>query len=424
MYRTFLTAAQTINPQLRVIGLTATPFRLQAGPICLPPPEGILNSICYEAGVKELIQAGYLAPLKSKAGVQKPDLSRLHVRQGEFVAEEVELAMNQDPLVYAACREIAHYMRDRKSCLLFASSIAHGRKIADTIRQVAAQECGFLDGDSASLFRAATIDRFRDGSLKYLCNVNVLTTGFDAPNIDCIALLRPTLSAGLFYQMVGRGLRLFPGKADCLILDFAGNILRHGPIDQIRINKPCKAGSGEAPAKECTACHALLACGYGVCPDCGYVFPPSDKPLHDAEATDEGILSGQVMQTVYEVRDVFYSVHAKKDADPEAPKTMRVDYRVGLFQRVSEWICFEHAGWPRRKAEEWWRQRSSDPVPASAQQAVDIAEAGGVATPKTIAVRSVAGEKFDRIVGYELGEKPEAVLQTFPTSSPDDEIPF
>ena len=112
-------------------------------------------------------------------------------------------------------------------------------------------ECGFVTGDTPDGVRAAILGRFRSGELKYLCNVNVLTTGFDAPHIDCVARwCGPTMSPGLYYQMVGRGFRLHPGKTDCLVLDFGGNVLRHGPVDAIRIATDDR-GDGEAPAKEC-----------------------------------------------------------------------------------------------------------------------------------------------------------------------------
>ena len=103
---------------------------------------------------------------------------------------------------------------------------------------------------------------------------------------------------------------------------------------------------------------------------------------------------------------------------------MRVDYRIGLYQYKSEWICIEHTGFPRQKAELWWRHRSSDPVPSTAEQAVDIANAGGLAATKSITVRSVAGEKFDRIVDYEIGEKPEPLPLHQAMGYTDEEIPF
>jgi len=403
MYRQFLADAAKINPHLRVIGLTATPFRMKSGSICAP--DYFLNAICYEIGVKELIRDGYLCPLKSKAGRIKADTSSLHVRGGEFIAGETEALMDQGDLVEAACREIIEYTRDRKSCLIFASGIRHGRHIADVLETRHGVRVGTVFGDTLPFVRQQTLDEFRNGTLKYVVNVNVLTTGFDAPNIDCVAMLRPTMSPGLYYQMVGRGFRLHPDKTDCLVLDFAGNILRHGPVDQIEVREPGN-GNGEAPAKECPQCRAVIAAGYAHCPDCGFEFPPPKREQHGRQASTAGILSGQVTQTQHDVQDVYFSVHIKRGAPEGHPRSMRVDYRVGFNDYRSEWICFEHTGYARAKAEAWWRQRSNAPVPETAAEAVALAEAGALCETRSITVRSAAGEKYDRIVGYDLGPKP------------------
>ena len=435
MYRQFLADAKVVNPNVRVVGLTATPYRLKSGMICAP--DNPLNSICYEVGVKELIVGGYLSPLITKAGVQKVDTSGLHVRAGEFIAGEVSDLMDQDELVEAACREIVNQTRDRNSCLIFAAGVAHAQHIRAVLQDKYHAKCGLVTGDTPAGERDTTLARFRGEKvpsnlfgdscepLKYLVNVNVLTTGFDAPNIDCVALLRPTLSAGLYYQMVGRGFRLFEGKENCLVLDFAGNIVRHGPVDQIEVRTPGSGGAGgEAPGKECPECQAVIAAGYAVCPQCGFQFPEPDSQKHEATASSEGILSGQVTETRFEVRDVFYSVHMKKNAAEDAPKTMRVDYDAGLYDFHSEWVCFEHEGFARRKAVKWWKMHSDDAVPATAQQAVDICSAGGVAKTLAITVKSVAGEKFDTIVNHELGEKPEPVPMIEGLGYSLDEVPF
>lgn len=329
MYRQFLADAKVINPELRIIGFTATPFRLKTGPICTP--EGFLNTICYEVGVRELIAGGYLSPLITKAGINKADFEQLHVRGGEFIADEMEALMDDDRLVEAACDETVGYAADRNAVLIFASGIKHGDHMVRVLSEKHGIECGFVTGETPTKDRDAILGRFRRGELKYLCNVNVLTTGFDAPHIDCVALVRPTMSPGLYYQMVGRGFRLHPDKENWLVLDFGGNVLRHGPVDDIQVTTMDR-GDGEAPAKECPECQAVIAAGFATCPQCGYVFPPPERKKHDAKASEAGILSGQVTTTKHQVQDVYYSVHTKRGAAEDAPKTMRVDYRVGWHE--------------------------------------------------------------------------------------------
>ena len=426
-YRKFLADTKTINPHVRVVGLTATPYRLKGGLICRP--DHFLNHVCYDISVKELIAQGYLCPLKSKAGKIKADLSDLHIRGGEFIASEVEEAMDNHALVQSACEEIIDLTQDRRSVLIFTSGVQHGRHVAAYMKRISGQECGFVCGETPGLERESLLRRFKAGELKYLANVNVLTTGFDAPNIDCVVLLRPTNSPGLFYQCVGRGFRLHPGKTDCLVLDYGGNILRHGPVDDLKIKEPGQSG-GEAPAKECPECQALIHAAYAVCPECGYEFPPPERERHDAKASDAGILTGQTTDTEYSVEDIAYYVHVKRGASDDHPKTMRIDYQVGWNEWKSEWVCPEHTGYARAKFEAWWRARSNEPLPDTAMDAVLLASGGALALTTQITVRSVTGEKFDRIIAHELGPKPPRIDGDYEESSlPDyswagDEIPF
>jgi len=435
MYRQFIADAKVVNPLVRVIGLTATPFRMKSGPIC--EPGNILNHVCFEVGVRELIVQGFLSPLRTKAGLQKVSTDDLPVRAGEFVASEVEDLMDKDALVEGACAEIVEHTtppHDRTATLIFSSGIRHGQHIVEVLKSRHGVECGFVSGDTPAGVRSTILDRFRSGALKYLCNVNVLTTGFDAPHIYCVALVRPTMSPGLYYQMVGRGFRLHPGKADCLVLDFGGNVLRHGPVDAIRVAADDR-GEGEAPAKECPQCHALIAAGYQTCPQCGHQFPEPNKQKHEAQASTEGILSGQTTREEHHVSETTYHAHMKRN-DPAAPLTMRVEYRIGFNRYFREWVCFDHTGYARTKAEAWWRARSVELVPGSTEEAVELARAGALAPALHITVEKKAGEQFERVVAHRLGDKPprldsdeglpepqpEPVGTTY--GIPDDEIPF
>jgi DNA repair protein RadD len=432
MYRQFIADAKVVNPNVRIIGLTATPYRMKSGSICAA--ENILNHVCYEVGVRELIVQGFLSPLKTKAGLQKISTDDLHVRAGEFVASEVEDVMDKEGLVEGACAEIAAHTKDRSATLIFSSGIRHGQHIVDVLKAKHGVECGFVTGDTPDGVRSAILGRFRAGELKYLCNVNVLTTGFDAPHIDCVALVRPTMSPGLYYQMVGRGFRLHPGKADCLVLDFGGNVLRHGPVDAIRISTDDR-GDGEAPAKECPNCQALIAAGYQTCPQCGHVFPEPNKQQHEAKASTEGILSGQTSREDHQVSETTYHVHYKRH-DPSAPLTMRVEYRVGFNRFFREWVCFDHTGYARTKAEAWWRARSVEPVPGGTEEAVEMAKAGALAPTLAITIEKKAGDQFERVTQHVLDNKPPRLdsdegLPARPPEPagmtygiPEDEIPF
>ena len=259
------------------------------------------------------------------------------------------------------------------------------------------------------------IQDFKDRELKYLANVNVLSTGFDAPVVDCIVMLRPTLSPGLYYQQVGRGFRIFEGKENTLVLDYVGNVMEHGPIDAIQIkSKKGKHGDDEAPAKKCPECLSLVHPGYSQGPDCGYEFPPKKKARHTDEAMDANVISGPAVDTEYEVQEISYDVHIKAGASDNAPKTMRVEYVLGWQHWQSEWVCFEHSGYAKERAIEWWVARSKMPIPMNTQEAVNFANSGALAEPKVIIVRSTPGQKYDQIVDYEgMSAKPEISEEMF-----------
>lgn len=429
MYRRFLGDAEVMNPNVRVIGLTATPYRTTSAEICQKGDSNILNSVCFEQSVRGLISANYLCQLKSKAGSAEVDTSDISVRGGEFVAGELEQLMDKDHLVKSACAEIIEYTGDRKACLIFASGVDHGRHITQTLVEQHNVDCRFVYGDMAKGARIDTLRKFRDGQFKYLCNVNVLTTGFDAPHIDCIVMLRPTMSPGLYYQMVGRGFRICEGKGDCLVLDYGNNVVTHGPVDKIKPRNR-RSGAGEAPAKKCPECASLIASAYRSCPDCGYEFPEADllrDPKHETKAGTEAILSGEITEDDWEVRNVWYSRHVKRgtDADDDSvPKTLRVQYDLGgLSNYKSEWVCIEHGGYARTKAEHWWGQRSKEPCPRTVAEALDIIETTEFRKPVKITIRHVSGEKYDNIVKYQLepwGEGSEGTLLNLR----EDEIPF
>ena len=424
MYRSLLTDLRTANPQLRVVGMTATPYRLDCGPLCRP--NGIFQRVCYSAPMQRLIAEGFLTNLTTKAACSTVDTSGLTVQRGEFVSREMCGLFSALDSVMPACREIVAKTQDRKSVLIFCSGVEHAVRVAELISEESGEPCGVVTGETLPLIRAAILDDFRSRRLRFLCNVDVLTTGFDSPCIDAIAILRATMSAGLFSQICGRGLRVFPAKDHCLILDFGENIKRHGPIDAIDYGR-CKntgAVTGEAPTKVCPNCDESVLLSATEC-ECGYQFPPREAK-HDGTADEQSeILS--VPQT-WIVEEVSYRRHEKKN-QPSAIPTMRVIYTVvpadsdgGNLdkEQISEWVCLEHQGFAYSKARTWWQSRSIATMPTTVDAAVDLARRGALAYPARIT--TIKEGRWWRILEAELSEKPEE----WPAHESvwDDDIPF
>jgi len=409
-YVKFIDGIKERYPHVRVIGLTATPYRMSSGEIC--GPGNILNRICYRVGIRELIAKGHLSPLISKRGLHL-DFSELHMQAGEFKSDEAEKLMLD--VVPQAVGELLRLTKDRKSVLLFTQSKEHAKAVQDRLIQQG-EQCGYIDGETID--RGETLGDFKARRLKYLVNINVLTTGFDAPNVDAVGLLRPTASPGLYYQMVGRGFRIAEGKANCLVLDFGGNVLRHGPVDSIQIRSK-HGGKSEATerVKTCPVCLSLVDPAFSVCPDCGHVFPERGKASHEATAGEESILSEP---ETFDVKAISYSRHMKKDADEDTPATFRADYRIGVNQFISEYVCFEHTGFARKKAEAWWQKRSQDPVPATASEAMEYARGGQIAETKTIT--AVSEGRWWRIKDAVIGGLPESKESLLEID--EDEVPF
>jgi DNA repair protein RadD len=263
------------------------------------------------------------------------------------------------------------------------------------------------------LERAAIIERFKHRQLRWIANCDVLTTGFNARGVDCVAVLRATCSPGLFAQMCGRGLRLFEGKTDCLILDFGQNLRRHGPLDadDYGVSKT-KSGSHAAPEKKCPECKAPAPLAAKVCEECGHEFSEDTIPKarHDASADDAPALVDQVKPTLFSVVSIRYSKHTKKK---DGSVSLRVDYEVTedgaeMPQVVSEYIGIGQYDWRDgfygAKAKTWWGKRCEHANPVGIDNALAIANAGGLADCS--AIKAVQEGRFWRIVNYMLGPKP------------------
>lgn len=248
------------NPDICVLGLTATPYRLDTGWIYEYHYSGELRSTTvqyfkrclFELSLRTLIDGGYLVPpVQIDAPVAHYDFSSLKLESGreDFnIAEIDKLLQEQNRITPVIIKNIVELAAERKGVIIFTSSVRHAKEILTYLPQdTSAVVTGETDGDS----REAIINNFKSKKIKFLVNVSVLTTGFDAPHVDVVAILRPTESVALYQQIVGRGLRLSEGKVDCLVLDYTG-VPHDIFIPRIYDRKPFP--DAEAVEVECPQC--------------------------------------------------------------------------------------------------------------------------------------------------------------------------
>lgn len=352
-YRQYIEGCKRWNKRLRIVGFTATPFRMGCGPIC--HKDHILHEVCYEANVGDLIHQGFLCKLRSKIGAEQTDLSNVKRNSGgDYVVKSLAEAVDTEDVVQAAVADAMQHINNegRKSVMWFCVDVQHCKDVSTELRKYGI-DAPYVTGKTRNQERDRVCDLFKRGVYRHICNVNVYTEGFNAKQVDCIVLLRPTLSVGLYVQMVGRGLRLHPDKADCLVLDYAHCIDSHGPIDAI--------SAGEVRLETCQECGDVFSRAIKTCPNCGWTIPKeevekreaeeaAERRMHDRQTSQRNILSSEPE----ELKVDAVTVHRHRK--PDKPDSIRVQYRCGLAT-FREWICLDHGGFAESKAREWWYRR-------------------------------------------------------------------
>lgn len=411
MYRTLLDKLRVERPDLRVCGFTATPYRLDYGRI----DEGkgrLFDKTVYCYDLAKAVQDGYLSPLKAKATKSEIDVSGVKRRGGEFVAGSLEEAADKDEIIKAAVEETIALGADRLGWLMFCSGVKHAEHVCTALRERGISAATIThktpSGERDRIFKA-----FKAQQIKALTGMDVFTTGFDAPHVDLIGLLRPTLSTRLYVQMLGRGTRLCGGKSDCLVLDFAGNVRRHGPVDDVEV-KTNKKKDGEKPektepdtvrAKICPvhSCHTYNSISAPICVACGFVWPKDSPPKHDATADTAPVMKRDVSKWTM-LTDTKLDRWQKFG---EGKDSMVVDYEHARGS-YRQWICWEHTGFARERAEFWWITLGGQrPPPATINEALQ--RASELHMPVGVYAKKKTDSKFHEIKEI-LAERPDGSL--------------
>lgn len=393
MYQRVIAEMKEINPYLKVIGLTATPYRLGQGMLT---DDGLFTDICYNKtnmrGFNELLNAGFLSKLVTPGNIETElDVSGVKIDStGDYKKNELQAAVDKKDVTHRALTELVKWGEHRKSWLIFASGIEHAQHISDMLNEwgIPTMAVHSKMGDG----RDDAITDFKSGKLRCVVNNNVLTTGFDHPEMDMIGMLRPTVSPGLWVQMLGRLTRIHPNKKDGLVLDFAGNTKRLGPINDPVIPRKKGKKTGTAPIKVCPQCEVLVHASVRVCDNCGYEFPRYTKITREASnaeliRTEESTLP----ETVWcDVSGVYYSKHQKSGK----PACIKVTYQCGL-RTFSEFVFPEGVG---NRFPKWWTERSAAPVPNSTEEFLQLMEF----LNKPTEIRVWVNKKYPEVMNYKF----------------------
>ncbi len=333
MYRKFL---KGIGDHTR-IGLTATPYRLGQGYII--GEDHMFNKIVidFTTGMKynKLVEQGYICKLVINNTKTKMDVKGIKKQGGDYSLKEMSIAFDRDALTNNILDEMVIKGKDKRRWLIFAIDIEHANHICEGLisRGVSA-----MPVHSDTLIDNSTVlNMHRESKITCIVSVGMLTTGYDDQEIDLIGILRPTASPNLHVQMPGRGQRVHESKEYCLVLDYAGNTLRLGPINKVKPHKKRKKSEGGEPIiKTCPDCSTMVSPIVKICPECGYEY--KFRVGLYLNSSDYNII--QQGHAWHMVDSVDYFVHNKQGR----PNGIRAEYMCGLVL-YKEWILPDYIGY-------------------------------------------------------------------------------
>lgn len=397
MYQQLFKDLESKNPKVKIVGYTGTPYRADTG---LLTDGKLFNDIAFEIEMQELIDEGYLCPPITPDVSTKMDITGVGTRGGDYIESQLQKAVNTEPLNAACVDEIVTLGRNRKKWLVFTSGISHCENVTNLLIE-SGINAAMITGKTPKEERARLIEEYKNGDIQCMVNVAVLTTGFNNPAIDLIAFMRPTRSPVLYVQCMGRGMRTAPDKTDCMVLDFGGVIDELGPIDQINIVKK-GGGEGEAPTKECPNCNAIVYAAAQQCEECGHIFVGDDEINIDSKsAKGKAVLASQIEPEIGVVNFMVFTKNQKAGKKP----TVRVNFGTdkGI---IPIWLCYEHDGYARKKAEQTHNILCDEPCPSSVDEAMDIEHLYKPPTKIKFIKKDEKG--FPRILEYIYEKKEES----------------
>lgn len=336
MYNKIIESARAKNPDLKLLGCTATPYTASGGYIY--GPEKIFKSVTYAKSLSWMISRGYLVPPRTKHMAEAFDSKGVPILAGEYNQGALEdLVLSDNSKLERQVKDALSRLTERKKCAWACVSIKH----AEAVYRLISEDAALVHSEMTPTERAYHMRSFEEGAARHMVFVSILSQGYDFPAIDSIVLMRPTRSSGLYVQTVGRGLRVAPGKQDCLVLDYGRVVENCGPLDAPYVRqKGSKNKDAPIPMKFCPACLEYMKQTDMTCPACGFVFEkPKKKPANNlTDKPHDGNLLGSVIKP--EWRTVERKVSVEAYLSKKGNRCYRVYYhcRNLLMRTVQEYV--------------------------------------------------------------------------------------
>lgn len=395
-YQKLIGMLRQINPNLKIIGMSATPYRVGQGMII---DEGLFTDICHDLtsldNFNKLVEEGYLAPLTSRPTNTKLDISNVSVQRGEFVQSQLQHEVDKAEITFKALQEAIYFGQNRRSWLIYATGIEHAEHIAEMLTSMGVP-CAAVHSKKSDDYNREALKAHKNLELQAISSFSKLTTGLNHPAVDMIVMLRPTMSVALWVQMLGRGTRPCEGKYDCLVLDFANNIIRLGPINDPVIPRKKGDKQGEIPIKICEACGVYNHISARECSSCNHPFEFKVKIVEQASTE---VLLKEYQAPIIETFDVTHVIYNQKQKIGKAPY-MCVTYFSGM-NAFKEFVFPDNTKF-RKPFVDWWKMRSPDEVPTNTADA--MMKISHLRKPKRIRVhvnRMVNGKVWPEVLSAE-----------------------
>lgn len=403
MYQTFFDVIRKRHPEVKIVGFTATDWRMGSGRLT---HGNIFTDIAVNmttpAAWDWFIDNGYLATLNAKKTTLRLSEEGIGHAHGEFILGQQQKALNKEQITEAAIHEMNEKAFDRNCWLIFATGTAHCDNVAGMLNEFGIDAVSI---HSKTKNAADRLKEFKNGEYRAAVSMNKLTTGVDIPQVDHLGILRFTDSSGNWVQMLGRGTRpLYAPGFDlsiaqerlaamqasakpngCLVTDFAHNTERLGPINNPLVREPKKGrkSTGQLVVRVCPECKDYVHASKQFC-TCGYEFTMVIKIQTTASEAEVMTRATQEEPVVEKIEVAHVTYRSFKRRNSEKPPILKVTYyAIGLLRRFEEYICFEHSTYKAR-AHNWWLERSPDPVPATCADAES--QASRLRVPRSIKV--------------------------------------